>query len=163
MKGKYKYNNRAKRIRLVYVSIARYFQYTDDIIPTGIGETYLASSVFEIPSGLDIEKTCKIISYLSDKVEKGANIEPCSSDSVCAVSHELKNYGFKKVEGYGPHNYHAHGQYVPFSKITIDSEHIEIPECIDLFTVDGDSRLFRRSNLACRYFNWYSKRILSCL
>jgi len=155
MSKEYVYDNNFRKIRLVYVAIEKFDSYIGE---KKIGKTYNASSVFAIPDHLDVEKTCKLVSYLSDKIERIHKLEPCSSQSVARVSEELSKYGFKKVEGYDPIGYHATSIYMPIIKLDIGHGK-EIEGCVDLFTINGDPRLFRRCNLKNRYFDWYTENI----
>ena len=107
---------------------------------------------------MDIKAACKLISYLSDKIEKENNLEECCWESVARVSHKLKEYGFKKVEGIDPISYHSTGSYFPFVKEEIPCDK-PIDGCVDLFTINGNPRLFGKTDLKKRYFNWYSKGI----
>ena len=88
---KYKDN----KIRLVYVAIEEFNKYVGG---KGIGVTFSNSSCFFLPEGMSFENAFKVISYLSEKVEKENDIEPASQHSVAMVSHLLESYGFKKDE-----------------------------------------------------------------
>lgn len=139
-------------VRLVYVSMGR-FQNGHKI-----GITYRTSSVIAMPKNFDIEKVGKLLSYLSDKVERENKLEPGCWESIVLVSHELKKYGFTKVEGYDPINIHQTNVYEPFHEIDIINGE-EVEGCVDLFTVDCDMRLFNKTILSERYFDWYTEAV----
>ena len=88
------------------------------------------------------------------------NLEPASEKSVIMVSNILENYGFRKVEGEEKGHFHAVSSYVPFSKIkTAFPAGEQIEGVVDLFTVGGNFRTFKKTDLHKRYFDWYSKGV----
>lgn len=149
------YTKRFPRIRLMYVRFEKFNRYYNE--GYRIGTTLGVSSPFMIPKGMSVEGACKIISYLSEKVEKENNIEPASEDSVALVSKLLEEYGFEKLEAsYTPGHYHSISEAKAFSKIkTMFDEPIE--STYDLITIDGDNRLFKKSVLGTRYFDWFEE------
>lgn len=145
------------KIRLVYVAVEEFNKYVGG---KGIGVTFSNSSCFFLPDGISFENAFKIISYLSEKVEKDNDIEPASQHSVAMVSHLLESYGFKKDENTKPGYNHSTREAKPIKKIAINCPNSEkIDECIDLITVGGDFSLFKKTNLFDRYFNWFSENV----
>ena len=148
------------KIRLYYVSLEQFKRYgTND---SKIGQSFNVSSPFKIPHGVRLEDACKIVSYLSEKVEKERNIEPASSRSVARVSEILTDYGFERLPDYD----HGYTHSVvdcsifgsPLRKISkVAPEPIE--GVVDLFTVGGDLKLFENSELFDRYFDWFSPNV----
>ncbi len=99
-----------KAVRLCYVSMGKYNEYGTDILK--IGKTFGLSSPFMLPKGMSSEESCKVISFITEKIEAENNIEPCSESSVALTSRELEKYGFEKVES------HAHGHFIVYQNIT---------------------------------------------
>ena len=141
-------------IRLVYVGLADYInRYTDE---RKIGETWGVTCPFKIPKGMTIENACKVISYLSEKVEREYGIEPASEKSVCSVNKILKDFGFKKLVEYNHGHFHAVSNY---HYGTIDDDFCkQIDGVVDLFTFSGE-KLFKRSVMYDRYFNWFTEGV----
>lgn len=149
------YTKRFPRIRLIYVRFEKFHRYYNE--GYSIGTTLGVSSPFMIPKGMNVESACKVISYLSEKVERENKIEPASEDSVALVSSLLEEYGFKKLESdYIPGHYHTISQPHIFSKIKTRFDD-ELESTYDLITVDGDSKLFKKSILSSRYFDWFKE------
>ena len=152
------YSKKLPTIRLFYVALEKFTRYGST--ETKLGQTFGVSSPFKIPKDMSIEDALKVISHLSEGIESELNIEPASERSVSVLSKVLTDFGFEKVEGYYHGHSHAVSKYNPLSKINIT-----LPECekidgvIDLFTVGGDFRLFNKSNLQDRYFNWFTEGI----
>ena len=152
------YTKRIPTIRLYYIALEKFLKYgTDQMM---VGQTYGVSSPFRLPNGMTFEDAFKVVSYLSDKVETENNLEPASEKSVIMVSNILENYGFRKVEGEEKGHFHAVSSYVPFSKIkTAFPAGEQIEGVVDLFTVGGNFRTFKKTDLHKRYFDWYSKGV----
>ena len=150
------YSLRYPRIRLMYVRFEKFLGHTDSMkLATTLG----VSSPFMIPKGMGIENACKIVSYLSEKLEKEYNVEPASEDSVALVSRELANYGFEKLEcDYTPGHYHSISQYHLLSKIETEFDE-GLKATTDLITYDGNKRLFKKSVLGSKYFNWFTENV----
>ena len=157
------------RIRLVYVAIGKYLSYDTSEIRTG--ETYNITSEFILPSGMSMKEACKVVSYLSEKVEREDNLDEASPSSVAKVSNILEQYGFKKVENCPHGRFHRtkdiHGNFLSsFSTFEdvdeqskVDDVLAEKPGVVDLFTVGGDFRLFTRTPMDKRYFEWFTPRV----
>jgi len=62
------YTKRIPTLRLYYVALEKFTRYGTDEIK--LGQTYGVSSPFRLPHNMSMEDACKVVSYLSDKVEK---------------------------------------------------------------------------------------------
>lgn len=151
----YNYDSTSDKIRLVYVSIETFHM-------TGsgqkIGKTFGVSSPFILPKGISLEESFKIISYLTEKVERENDIEELSEQSVALVSRLLENYGFKKVETNDKGHYHSIEEYKIFGKIATE-ECKQIEGCVDLFTIRAEKNIFKRTELKDRYFDWFTPKV----
>ena len=156
-------------IRLYYIGLEKFYRYADMSQPK-IGQTYGISDHFQLPEGMTIEDACKVVSYLSDKVERENHLEPACKESVYAVSQLLNDYGFKRVteEGSNPNlnrslffNMHAVSEYSPFYRISSPKSTLcnNVDGVVDLFSVGGDFKLFKKTHLHSRYFDWYEKDV----
>lgn len=155
MKNKLEEYKNCRIIRLVYNSIEKYVSHQGSL---NFGYTIVISSPFLLPEGVSFEDACKIISYLSEKVEREENIEPASKHSVARVSHILENYGFQKLNakdfGYDVTFTHGHGIYNPISTI----KSLSIPKAegvVDFITVGGNVKMFNKTTTKKRYFDWF--------
>lgn len=92
---------------------------------------------FKLPQGMTREEGFKIISYLTDCVEKRDNIEPYSLKSIITLDKilDLERFGFTRVE---------------------EQDENKI---LNLFTVSGRLELFKKSELYSKYFEWYIENI----
>lgn len=95
---------------------------------------------FVLPNGMSREDSFKVLSYLTDFIERQFDLEPCSNKSVSALDNvlNLERLGFKKLN------------------ISLDSASADV---IDLFTVSGRLQLFKNSNHYQRYFEWYTEGV----
>ena len=153
---KQKFSSYLRHIRLIYVYFEKFTRY--GTTQKMLGKTYGVSSPFTLPKGMEIEDACKVVSFLSEKVENENNIEPASENSVAKVSQILTDYGFVKNEGY----YHGHAHEVEEPSVYLISTRNfanPINGVVDLFTVGGDFELFRKSDLNDRYFNWFTEGV----
>lgn len=152
-------NNLPSIIRLCFVSLV---EYRKGLLYNKVSQTYVYSRPFELPNGMSLSEALKVISYLSEKVENGNNIEPASIESVVMVSKMLDAFGFKKVNGYH-HGYSHTTSERPITKKVKTNFPYErdIDGVVDLFTVDGDLELFRNSDLGEKYFNWFIEGVTS--
>ena len=152
------YTKKIPTLRLFYVALEKFTQYGTDELK--IGQTYGISSPFRLPHNMSMEDACKVVSYLSDKVEKENNLESACEKSVTMVSNILENYGFRKEEIKEKGHYHSVSECVPFCKIqTSVPATEEIEGVVDLFTVSGDFKIFKKTDLHDRYFDWYNEGI----
>ena len=152
------YTRRITTIRLYYIALQKFMKYGSDQMM--VGQTYGVSSPFRLPNGMTFEDAFKVVSYLSDKVETENELNPASEESVVMVSQMLDKYGFSRVEGEEKGPYHAICEYRPFYKIKPAfpvGEKIE--GVVDLFTVGGDFKIFKKTDLYDRYFDWYIEGI----
>lgn len=144
----------ADKIRLIYVAIEKYISRFD--LKDKLGTTYNSSSPFKLPEGMTMQEAYKVISYISEFVEKTYNKEPASSDSVALTSYTLGSYGFEKIEGFPKGYTHSTEDYVGRGKVI---EETTIPATRDLYTVGGDFGQFKKSNLYSKYFNWFVENV----
>lgn len=94
-------------------------------------------STFKLPEGMTREEGFKILSYLTDFIERREDTDPASIKSVRTLDGvlDLERFGFKKVEEKDE------------SKIA------------DLFTVGGRILLFKKSKYYNKYYNWYTENV----
>lgn len=152
------YTKRIPTLRLFYVALEKFTRYGTDEIK--VGQTYGVSCPFNLPHNMSMEDACKVVSYLSDKVEKEKDLEPACQKSVIMVSNILEKYGFSKVESKEKGYYHAVSEYIPFHTTRANFPATEkIEGVVDLFTVGGDFKIFKKTDLYDRYFDWYSEGI----
>ena len=151
--------NNDRKIRLVYFSEEKYTDYAGD---SRLSQAFGMSNAYILPENMSIKDACKVISYLSELIEQKHNLEPACPKSVSLVSKELQHYGFKKMEdswsGY------IHGTCFYTSRAiellpTLQRVYNQGNGAVDLFTVGGDFKLFKRTNLYNRYFEWFTSGI----
>ena len=152
------------RIRLCYVALEKFVCHMGAL---KLGTTIGVTSEFFLPHRMTIEQACKVVSYLSEKVEKQYGLQPGCEKSVALVSRELEKYGFNKREDCDfKGHFHSIQEYVPFVKIpvTFGAEKNYQPfetktGVTDLFTVGGDFKLFKRTKLYSQYFDWFTSGV----
>lgn len=95
---------------------------------------------FKLPSGMTKEDAFKVLSYLTDYIEKDNNIAPASFKSVRILDDVLniERLGFKRVD----------------TNLSSDSSDV-----INLFTISGRIRLFKKHKLYNKYFEWYKEGV----
>lgn len=95
---------------------------------------------FLLPQGMSREDAFKVLSYLTDYIEKRNHLTPCSYDSVAFLDKmlELDKLGFVKLN------------------TSLDKYSDEV---IDLFTVTGRLLLFKQSEYYQKYFEWYTENV----
>ena len=152
------YTKRIPTIRLCYVAMEKFKRYGTE--ETKVGQTYGFSSPFRLPYEMTIEDACRVVSFLSEKVENENNIEPASEQSVAMVSKGLASFGFDRVES-RPHGHiHTVSEYDPMRRIQSEALGCgEIDGVVDLFTIGGDFKVFKRSDLYDRYFDWFTEGV----
>lgn len=148
-------NAQQKAIRLIYASFEKFERY--DTNKPMLGKTYNISSPFLLPDGMTLEEACKVVSYLTNKVEKVEKIEEASEKSVVRVGKILPSFGFKTLNDYKNGHFHAVQTYPIGNFKTSMCEQIE--NVVDLFTIGGHTKEFKKSDLQDRYFDWYSKNV----
>lgn len=147
-----RFDGSIKQIRMVYSAFSVYNGYARG---TFLGETCFWSQQFNLPKGMSLNDACKIISYLSEKVEKENLIDEASLESVKQVSGILQNYGFTPVLGTQDKYLHGHGE-LPIFKIKSLCKKVD--GVVDLITYGGEKK-FKRSDLHSRYFEWFTKDV----
>lgn len=125
--------------RLHYVNYHR-FGEGYGMGPDNVGTGDYPYQPFLLPDGMSREDAFKVLSYLTDFIEKDLEIEPCSVKSVSALNQllNLNRLGFTRLN------------------IHIDTYETDI---IDLFTVTGRILLFKKSKHYEKYFEWYQEGV----
>lgn len=122
--------------RLFYIDYHRYGEGYG-MGPNNVGMIHYACQAFKFPDGMSREDGFKVLSYLTDFIEKRDGIDECSLKSVRTLDSvlDLERFGFKRVDSAvcGP--------------------------VINLYTVAGRILLFKRSEYYKDYFNWYTEGI----
>lgn len=122
--------------RLYYVNYHRIQEYpgrADD----NIGVINWHGKPFKMPAGMSREDGFKVLSYLTDFIEKRPEVKECSLKSVSTLEGvlDLERFGFTR-------------------------ESTTNRDVIDLFTVDGRLLLFKKMSKCYKdYFNWYVKGV----
>ncbi len=121
--------------RLHYVNYHRIYEYygrTDN----NVGFIDCSFEPFMLPKGMSREDGFKVLSYLTDFIEKHQNLDSCSYQSVLALNSvlDLERLGFQKIN-------------------------VNDSDVIDLFTVTGRLLLFKKSKYYPKYFEWYTENV----
>ncbi len=122
--------------RLYYVNFHRFGPYYKHG-KRCIGLINFPYKPFMLPAGMTREEGFKVLSYLTDFIEKREDTEPCSWKSVETLDGVLylDRFGFTRVD---------------------ESDESKI---INLFTVGGRLLLFKQSKFYSKYFEWYTSGI----
>lgn len=93
---------------------------------------------FLLPDCMKREDAFKVLSYLSDFIEKELHLESCSYKSVASLDKviDLKRLGFSRLNR------------------TLDDNSV-----IDLYTITGRIKLFKDSKQYEKYFEWYTEGV----
>jgi hypothetical protein len=146
-----------EKIRLYYIALERFSRYGSG---KRIGKTIGYSCPFKAPKGMTLKEACKVVSFLSELVEKDGTVKPASETSVQIVGSYLKTLGFDKIDEKSKDYSHRHAVSLDKKQaLYIDDSTIIPPQFVgttDLFTVDGDIKLFEQSDLMDRYFDWFT-------
>lgn len=147
------------KIRLVYFSIVKYKDYVNN---SKLSQRFGMSSAYILPENMSIENACKVVSYLSELVEQKHNLEPACPRSVSLVDNKLERYGFVRVTDGWSGYIHSTSEYTSRAielSPTLQRVYNQGNDAVDLFTVGGDFKLFKRTNLYNRYFEWFTSGI----
>lgn len=144
------YTVRLPKIRLMYVSMEKFLSHDNT---TKVGTTIDTSKVLFLPRCMTIEDACKVVSYISEKVEKECNLEPASPKSVAITTRLLEKIGFNSSDRYESGHFHTVSENKPLRKIYLSND---INGVTDLFTVGGNLKLFNKSDMNERYFEWFT-------
>ena len=108
--------------------------------PDNIGMINIPFKPFMLPENMSREDAFKVLSYLTDYIEKTYDIEEGSYKSVSALNKliDIDSLGFRRVD------------------IDLDDKSDVV---INLFTVSGRLLLFKNSEFYNKYFEWYSEGI----
>lgn len=122
--------------RLYYVDYHRIGEY-DGRNDNNLGVINWSCNPFMLPKGMTREEGFKVLSYLTDFIEKRKDTKPCSLKSVRTLDSilDLERLGFTRVKE--------------------DDEN----KILNLFTVSGRLLLFKKSKLYPKYFEWYTQNI----
>ena len=122
--------------RLYYVDYHRINEY-NGCDKNNIGMIDYPLKPFKFPEGMSREDGFKVLSYLTDDIEKQPDVGPYSLKAVRTLDKvlDLERFGFTRVE-------------------ESDEEKI-----LNLFTVTGRLLLFQKSKLYTKYFEWYTEGI----
>lgn len=122
--------------RLYYVDYHRINEY-NGCDKNNIGMIDYPLKPFKFPEGMSREDGFKVLSYLTDDIEKQPDVGPYSLKSVRTLDKvlDLERFGFTRVE-------------------ESDEEKI-----LNLFTVTGRLLLFQKSKLYSKYFEWYTEGV----
>ena len=152
------YTKRIPTIRLCYVGFEKFKRYGSDEIK--IGETYSFTNPYRLPRNMTMDDSLKVVSYLTEKVERENGLSRDSEKCVIAVSKLLSQYGFEKVESRQGGYFHEVSDYRPFDRIKPTSSICrEIDGVVDLITIGGDEKLFKWSDISDRNFKWFTRGI----
>lgn len=122
--------------RLYYVDYHRINEY-NGCDKNNIGMIDYPLKPFKFPEGMSREDGFKVLSYLTDDIEKQPDVGPYSLKAVRTLDKvlDLERFGFTRVE-------------------ESDEEKI-----LNLFTVTGRLLLFQKSKLYPKYFEWYTEGV----
>ena len=122
--------------RLYYIDYHRIGEY-DGRSDDNVGMINWRCKPFMLPKGMTREEGFKVLSYLTDFIEKREDTKPCSLKSVRTLDSvlDLERFGFTRVKE--------------------DDEN----KILNLFTVSGRLLLFKKSKLYPKYFEWYTQNI----
>lgn len=122
--------------RLYYVNYHRIREH-NQMTDNNIGIINWPCKPFMLPKGMTREEGFKVLSYLTDYIEKREDTESCSLKSVRTLDSvlDLERFGFKRIE---------------------ENDENKI---LNLFTVSGRLLLFKKSELYPKYFEWYVENV----
>ena len=122
--------------RLYYVDYHRINEY-NGCEQNNIGMIDYPLKPFKFPEGMSREDGFKVLSYLTDDIEKQPDVGPYSLKAVRTLDKvlDLERFGFTRVE-------------------EKDEDKI-----LNLFTVTGRLLLFQKSKLYPKYFEWYTEGV----
>lgn len=95
---------------------------------------------FKFPNGMTREDGFKVLSYLTDYIERELNIGECTLRSVCTLDDVIS------LERLG------------FTRVSVDKREM-LEKVIDLYTVNGRILLFKQSAHYPRYIEWYTEGV----
>lgn len=142
------------KIRLFYVEMEKFYAQDNT---TKIGTTLDISKTLLLPNNMTMEEACKVVSYISEKVERENMLEPACFKSVSLTAKELEKFGFDVMESHkGAGHYHYVSENMLFQKIRFSNSKEGVT---DLFTVGGQFKTFKKSDMHERYFEWFTSGV----
>ena len=115
-----------------------YLNYMRSYMTDGVHMVNYPYKPFLLPSGMERDDAFKVLSYLTDFIERREDVEECSLKSVAMLDSilDIDRFGFMHL-----------------------NEKIDDEDIVDLFTVTGRIHLFKNSPLYQKYFDWYTPGI----
>ena len=122
--------------RLHYIHYHRIQEY-DGCRDNNVGVIDWRCKPFKMPIGMTREEGFRVLSYLTDFIEKRPEIEPCSWKSVKTLDSvlNLERFGFVRTDEKNEN------------------------KILDLYTVGGRILLFKKSAYYPYYFEWYTPNV----
>lgn len=132
----FEFNNDKEMYRLYFV----YCYTIGNGYSNNVGITEWPFMPFKLPSKMTMEEAFKILSYLTDFIEKNLKLEANSYESVKKLDDilNLERLGFTKLN----------------IKIGRNSDNV-----INLFNISGRRIIFKKSRRYQKYFKWYTEGI----
>ena len=86
--------------RLYFINYHRIGEHYGRTGSDNVGMINWPFKPFMLPDGMNREDAFKVLSYLTDFIEKDSNLEPCSQRSVAALDRviDLERLGFKRLD-----------------------------------------------------------------
>lgn len=91
-------------------------------------------NAFNIPEKMNVEEAFIVLSYLVKKIEEDLKLEECSQLAVTVLNKNLEKFHFKKLPEYDG-------------------------EIVDLYTVTGNMKRFKKSEYTNKYFEWFTEGV----
>ena len=123
-----------------------------------LSKTFFQSETFNLPDNMSFDDACKVISYLSEQVEREQALSPTSLQSIDEVRKLLPKYGFKEITKRTLFRSYSVDTYSDCPQIE-EFDREDDAGIIPIYTLGGDLRLFYRSKLYNSYFNWYTTNV----
>lgn len=162
-----KNNDDVKNFRLIYVNIEDEKEMGDETVVVN------QSPVYKIPSGMDLEDTAKVLSYINETIEGNFETDTDSLECQKIVQKYMPHYGFEINEELSQEminkkigsslltlkkaNVYIQTEYMskkPDATLVVD---LDTPEnTLNFFTVSGNWPTFKQSNMHKEYFNWFT-------
>lgn len=115
---------------------------------------------YRLPKGMELKDAYKVVSYLSEMVDKKIDAPAISESNVENFACILQDYGFKKDEKYKPdfsHYQEMIDDVYPIQNISVEKT-FSLPQSKDvdeLLFFDGDLEFFVRSDMCEKNIDWF--------